>query len=368
MYIDILDLSGASLTRLTERIPGQALGIDVFEGLSFESVNPGGFTVANFVLHRKVTQYWPDLLHRNGIKIGEGAEVYWEGYLDKPTRKIRPDTFDIQCLGWSAQLNQLWMTDDWIVANTANDQCNEFFTYILWINADMDFLGGTIETSDYAFPVGTKFDFAPATYYFNCIEQFNAANNYDWGVWLDKGFDFKAKTPGTIDWYAWTQDCEDLSISPNPDKLCNYVLVNYTQDGSHYEQVIAQDTASQLLYGVRKVKVDVPGKIITAGATQIANTYIAECANLKVAANFTCNRIFDSYGAEQHLAKVRGGENVRIVDWMPTEELLTGVNDIATFQIKSAKYDHSKYTLDVTPTEFMPSTEIQIARLQAVGY
>lgn len=367
MHIDISDSAG-NATRLTERIPGQAPGINIFEGLSFESVDPGGFTVGNFTLHRRVTQYWPDLLHRNQIKIGEGGEVYWEGYLDKPTRKIRPDTFDVSCLGWSSQLNQLWITFDWIVVNTVNDQCSDLLNAIVLVDPDINIIAGTIETGDYAFPVGTRFEFAPATPYFDALDQFNAANNYDWGVWLDRRFDFTAKTPGTIDWYVWTRDCEDLSISPNPDKLCNYCLVNYTQDGSHYQQVIAQDTASQTLYGVRKVKVDVPGKIITAGATQIANTYIAECANLKVAAEFTCNRIFDSYGAEQPLGKVRGGENVRIVDWMPTEEILSGVNDIATFQIKSAKYDHSKYTLDVTPTEFVPATDIQIARLQAVGY
>lgn len=374
MYIDINDSSG--VTRLNEMIPGQAPGINVFEGLTFESCNPGGFTVGNFTLHRKVTQYWPDLLHRNQIKIGEGEEVYWEGYIDKPIRKIRPDTFDVACQGWSARLNQLWATADITVSGAGDDQCSDFINTVMLLDTNINIIAGTIETSDYAFPVNTKFEWAPATYYFDCIEQFNAANNYDWGVWLDKRLDFTAKTPSVIDWYVWTRDCEDLSISPNPDTLCNYVMVDFVQGGSYHEQVILQDAASQLLYGIRKKKLDIPGLIDESsvgpanpgGATHIGNTYLADSKDPKVAAEFTTNRIFDSYGAKQPLGKVRGGDNVHLVDWMPTEELLTGVNDIATFQIKSAKYDHSRNTLDITPTEFLPRTDIMIARLQATGY
>jgi len=142
MYIDILDSSG--VTRLSEMIPGQAPGINVFEGLSFESCNPGGFTVGNFTLHRKVTQYWPDVLHRNEVKIGEGEEVYWEGYIDKPTRKIRPDTFDVACQGWSAQLNQLWATADITVAGVGDNQCSDFITSVLLADSDIEIIAGAI--------------------------------------------------------------------------------------------------------------------------------------------------------------------------------------------------------------------------------
>lgn len=375
MYIDILDSLGVA-TRLTEYIPQTFWTPDVFENLSFESCNPGGFTVASYTLHRKVSQYWPDVLHRNRVAIGEGAEVYWEGYIDKPIRKIRPDTFDISCQGWSAQLNQLWATADITVSSAADDQCSDFINTVMLPDTNINIVAGTIETGDYEYPVNTKFEFAPATYYSDCLDQFNAGNNYDWGVWLDRQFDFTAKAPGVIDWYVYTGDCEDLSISPNPDALCNYVMVDFVQGGAFHEQVILQDAASQLLYGVRKKKLDIPGLIDESsggpanpgGATHIGNTYLADCKDLKVAAEFTCNRIFDSYGAEQSLCKVRAGENIRLVDWLPTEETLTGVNDIATFRIKSAKYDHNKSTLDVTPTEFMPRTDIQIARLQATGY
>jgi hypothetical protein len=372
MYVLVQDRTGdEALSQLTERMPEQQPSVNLFEGMSFESCNPGGFTTASFTLHRPVTQYWADLLPRNRIVIGESAQVFWEGYIDKAPRSIRPDIFDVSCQGWSARLNELWTTAD-ITVVAATDHMNEFISNVVLADAELstysEIVAGTIETGDYDFPDGTRFEFAPATYYFDALEQMNAANNYDWGVWLDHKFYFTAKTPTIIKWYVKTEDCDDLTISQNVEALCNYVLVNYTQDGSHYQQVTVQDADSQALYGVIKKKIDVPGRITTAGATQIGNTYIAECKDLKVSAEFTCNRIFDAYGSEHSLGEARGGDNIRIADWLPTEETLITVNDIATFQIKSVKYNHDDYTLDVTPTEFLPSTDIQIARLQAVGY
>jgi hypothetical protein len=365
MYIKIWDSAGAFLTELTEHIPQTAWTPNVFEGLSFESCNPGGFTVANFTIHRPITQYWSDLLYRNWVIIGEGATVFWEGYIAKPSRSIRPDTVDVACLGWSSQLNEIFTESD-ITAGVGGYKCSTFIVAML-ANYYFGIVIGDIDTADYAYPEGTRFEFAPATFYFDAIEQLNAGNNYDWGVWTNRQFDFLPKS-SDIDWLVWTHDCNDLTISPNPESLCNYVLVNYTQDGSHYQTVILSDTDSIWTYGLHQKEVDIPGQITTDGATQIATTYLAECKDLKVAAELTCSRIFDIYGVEHHLGEVRGGENIRIVDWLPTEEVISGVNDIATFQIKSAKYNNNDYTLSITPTEFLPSTEILIARLNATGY
>jgi hypothetical protein len=227
---------------------------------------------------------------------------------------------------------------------------------------------GVIDTNDYEYPAGTRFEFAPTTYYFDSMEQMNAANNYDWGVWDNALFYFGPKTPDVVNWVAYARDCDDLVISPNPEALANYVTVNFTQDGSHYEQVVVSDATSIALNGYHMKRIDVPGRITTAGATQIANTYLAEHKDIKVSAEFTLNRVYDIYGVEYHLGEVRAGHNIRMGDYLTTEELLNGVNNIATFQIKSPKYDHDSYTLDVTPTEFVPSVETEIARIQAVGY
>jgi hypothetical protein len=358
-YIRISDIAGS--------LPTRDWSPDVFEGLSLESVNPGGFTTANFTIHRAVEQYWPDLQYKNHVLIGRGADIYWEGYIDRPARSINPDTIDVSCLGWSARLNQLWTEADVFCTAAANDQLSDFLTTIVFADASLEVVAGTIETGDYVFPTGTIFEFKPTTDYFSAIEQMNAPNNYDWGVWVDKAFDFKAKVDD-LRWIVYLDDCSDLSVAPNTEALCNYVLVDYTQDGSHHEQVVVQDTDSQALYGIIKKRVDIPGRITTAGATQLANTYLAECKDLKVSASFATSRIFDIYGAEHHLAEARGGDNLRLLGWLATEGTLYNLDNITTFQVKSVKYDNDRYSLDVTPAEFIPSTELQIARLQAVGY
>jgi hypothetical protein len=361
VYINLYDPGGKFITRLTEKIPSLGWTPDVFEGLSFESVNPGGWTTANFTIHRKITEYWADLAYRNWIVIGNGPDVYWEGFVDKPSRSINPDKIDVGCLGWNAILNELWVTFD-------IDGPYKCSTMVTFIGTWSGITPGIIKTTDYEYPAGTRFEFAPSTYMFDCMEQLNAANNYDWAVWEGPAISYTAKTPNIVHWVAYARDCDDLVIAPNPEAFSNDILVNYTQDGSHYEQVGASDADSIAIYGYHRKRVDVPGKIITAGATQIANTYLAETKDLKVSASFTLNRVYDIYGVEHHLGEVRAGQNIRLGDYLTTEELLNGVNDITTFQIKSPKYDHDSYTLDISPTEFVPSTETQIARLQAVGY
>lgn len=376
-YVSILDPTGATpLARLTEHFPATGWTPDIFENLSFESVNRGGYTVASFTIHRPVTQFWADLQYRNQVIIGRGSEIYWEGYIAKPVRSIRPDVIEVNCLGWSAELNQLWTASD-ITAPVGGYKMSTFVNAVLLIDPNTSIVAGMMETGDYVYPEGTLFEFANK-YYFDALEELDAGNNFNWGVWGNKAIDLRAKH-ASVDWLVWTGDCEDLTISPNPDAIANYVNVHFTQDGTHYEDAVVFDTPSSLLYGWRMVNISIPGKIdessiavgpppLPGGATHIAEVYLAEHKDLKVAAEFTCNRIFDSYGAEQYLGKVRGGEVVRIVDWLPTEETLGGVNDIATFEIKSPKYDHDSDTLAITPTEFLPSTDIQIARLQAVGY
>jgi hypothetical protein len=375
MYINIYSPTGAFITRLTEHIPNTHWTPDVFEGLSFESVNPGGFTTANFTIHRKITEYWADLAYRNWIVIGNGPDVYWEGYIDKPSRSINPDKIDVGCLGWSATLNQTWYAFD-LTAGVGGLKGSFFITDYLVASDFNPICTGTIETSDYAYPEGTRFEFAPATYYTECLEQFNAGNLWDWGVWEGSAINWTAKTPNVVDWVAYARDCKDLVISPNPEALANYVQVHFTQDGSHYEDIIMQDADSAALNGWQAKRVDVPGQIDEdsigpanpGGATRICTIYLAESKDLKVSASFTLNRVYDIYGVEHHLGEVRAGQNIRLGDYLTTEELLNGVNDITTFQIKSPKYDHDPYSLDITPTEFVPSTETQIARLQAVGY
>jgi hypothetical protein len=368
LYVKVSTADGTKeLANLTEHVAKTAWNPDVFEGLSFESCNPGGFTLASYKLHRPVAQYWADAVYKNRVEIGMGPLRLWEGYINKPARSINPDTLSIDCLGWSGRLNELDTVAD-ITAGVGGYLMSTFINAVMLADADMELVAGTVALTDYAYPVGTRFEFAPSTYYSAALEQLNAGNNYDYGVWLDLAIDFTAKTPTVIDWYVYTGDCEDLAIAPNPEGFGTRLRVRYTQDGSHYQNITLNNAAMQALCGVVTRTLEIPGKITTAGATQAGNTRLAEISALKVAAEFTCNRIFDSLGVEHHLGEPRSGQNVRVVDWLPTDDLLAGVNDIATFQIKSLKYNHDPYTLDVTPTEPVSRTDIQIARLQATGY
>lgn len=376
MYVKILDHSGNILANLTEHIDRTQWTPDLFEGLSFENVNPGGYSVASYTIHRPVNLWWADTEFSNQVIIGDDASVYWEGYIDKVSRKLKPDTIDISCLGWNAQLNQIATfadIDGPIAMSSLIISAIAYFRtgYLSQIVA------GNIETGDYIYPAGCTFSVAPFKTYYDIFGDMNAANNYDWGIWNDKRLDFTAKKPGIIDWMVYTGDCNDLDISNNPESLCNWVLVDFTQDGTNHEQLSFCSIQSWAYYGrLFEKKLDIPGKVDEdslgpanpGSATRIGTTYLNECAYLKASASLTCNRIFDGNGAEKSLCEVRAGQNIRVVDWLPTKETLTGVSDIATFQIKSAKYNHDNGTLAITPTEFLPSVETELARMQTVGY
>jgi hypothetical protein len=255
-----------------------------------------------------------------------------------------------------------------ITAPGGGYQGSTFITGVLLV-AITELTAGDINTGDYAYPVASKFEFSPWTPFFDCLEQFNQGNDYNWGVWENKALSWTPKTPTVIDWLVKTSDCIDLTITPNPDTFCNRVLVSYTQDGVHNQVLTLNDTTSQAVYGrIVEKELSIPTRISTAGATVIGNLYLATAATMRVSAEFTCTRIFDLYGNEHHLSEARGGDNIRLGDWLPTEDLLTGVTDIATFQIKSTIYDHTRYSLQITPTEPIPQSEIQISRLGMRAY
>lgn len=366
MFIQIRDGGGDPLSRILN-----------FENLSFETCMPGGPTVASFVLHRKVNIEWDDLKAFNYVLIGEAGFVFFEGYIDLVNRGVSPDAFDIQCLGWSARLNQCGTTADITVVGGANDQAHDFINNVMFIDTDItDFMSaGEITITDHAYQATARFEFAPYTCYFDCLEQFNQTDNWDFGCEHDidsnkPKFYWRPKEE-VVDWVVSTNDCDSITISPNAASLCNYVYVTYTQTGSINQTVTAEDTDSQATYGRTIYKhLDVPGTTLTVDAQAIADLYIEDHSELKVIAEFTCKRVFDIYGVEHHLGEVRAGDTVRVSDWNPIEELLEAdcITDISTFRIKATTYSHDDYSLQVTPTEFVSQIEVTLARIEAEAY
>jgi len=173
----------------------------------------------------------------------------------------------------------------------------------------------------------------------------------------------------TVDWHVLTTDCSDLQITPDTESFCNYVVAGYTPDGATNLSVVVEDTDSQSLYGrVVKKRLDIPGYCFNAAdATAFGTQYLAETSTLKVNAEFTCNRVYDSNGTEHHLSEVRAGDVVRIPDWLPTEEVLGSISNIGTFPVKATCYEADSNTLRVTPTSFVSSVEILFSRLSIMG-
>jgi hypothetical protein len=358
----IIQASSASLTATT---------IPDFENLTVETCMPGGFTVANFTLHRNIGVPYPDVASYNEIKIIEGPWVLFEGYIDMVSRSINPDSLDVQCLGWSAILNQCGTTADIIVTGAGNNQASDFITNVMFADSDITtFLtAGTIDTSDFAYQAGTTFEFKPFKTYQDCLEEFNGTNYYDYGCWEDKSF-FWTPRSDSVDWLVSTLDCSDVSISPNPDWLCNRVIVSYG-DGDFMQQTIREDTDSQTKYGRRIIKtLELQNIYILADAQRYGDQYITEHKDLKVTSELTTSRVFTTAGAEVPLYRVRAGDIVKVIDWMPASELLMDVNvtDITTFKIKSTSYDHSDNSLQITPTEPLSQVEIDLARLASREY
>jgi hypothetical protein len=300
----------------------------------------------------------------NRIVIGEGPFVFWEGYIDKIDRNINPDVFNVSCLGWSSIFNQQGTTAD-ITVVAASDHMSEFIINVLLADANITALisnsTANIGTTDFDYPDTTVWTFAPYTSYFDALTQMNKGNNWNWGVWENRVMSFAAKFT-TPTWLAKTSDCSDLKISPNPENFANRIVCSYTLPGGFPADLTVNDVPSQTEYGRIVTKLlSLPGEMTTPGATSIAGVCLTESKDLKVSGEFTTSKIYDIYGTEHHLGEVKAGEVVRITDWLPTEEA-TGVDNIATHEIKSPKYDHNSSSLAVTPTEFVSQTEVLIAQ------
>jgi hypothetical protein len=372
IYISISDPSGTGITQLTE---GVNLDRDnTFMDLSFESTNPGGFTVASFAIMRPVTKQWVESNSYNEVTIGAGSQRYWQGFIDKPTRSINPDKIEIACLGWSARLNEMATYGSDFEVNVPLDglayKASTFINDVMLADPAIDLVDGGVSTTDFEYAIGVQFAFTPYTTYASALEQLNAGNNWDYGVWLDKGFYFGAKTPTTIEWFVYTKDCPDITMTYLTEALINRLVVCYSQDGTTPEYTVLNDTTSQTKYGrVIEKQLTIPGMIITADAAIMGQLYLDFYKTLKVSAEFTTSKVYDANGNEGDLRLVRAGDNIRIVDWFPGAELIgAGVTDISTYQIKNASYSHNDATLSITPTDFLSSTEIQMARLGAPQY
>lgn len=346
-----------------------------YEDLNFENVNPGGFTVASFVLHKPIRTLYPELQPFNHVVIGQSDSIVWEGFLDIPARSLRPDTFNITCQGWGSRLNDLGVTAD-ITVGGGGYKMSTFIGTPLLADGDIELVAGTIETTDYNHLNGTVFEFSPYTTYFDCLNELNGANNWNWGVWTDKKIDF-VEPLDTVNWLIRTKDCNDLKIQPNPEALCNRMEVAYSQDGTNYEYFTLNDLASQAEYGrVVTKELAIPGMIVTGsavpaytGAYKVAHTALDSAKDLRVAAEVTVNRVYDSVGTPAPLWAVRGGDVVRITDWLPQEEIMAGgIDNLATYRIKSAKYNHSTETLQIVPAEFRSQVDVWMARANMVGY
>jgi hypothetical protein len=365
MFIDISDNAGES-TRLLERD---------FEDLEFENIMPGGFTVATFTLHRPIRILYPELTTFNEVEIGESDSIPWDGFLDIPARSIKPDTFQITCQGWGSRLNDLGTKSD-ISVGGGGYKMSTFINNVTLADGDIELIAGTIETTDYDHLNGTIFEFSPYKSYFDCFNELNGADNWHWYVDVGKTLNY-VEPDDDVKWLIRTSDCVDLKIQPNPNALFNRLEVAYSQDGSNYEYFTLNDTASQSLYGrVITKELAIPGMIITGsavapytGAYKVAHEALDECKDLRVSAEVTINRIYDSVGTPADLWQARGGDVVRITDWLPQEEIMAGgIDNLATYRLKSAKYFRSSKTLQLVPAEFVSQADIWMARAQMVGY
>lgn len=366
MYIKIYNALGTTyLTDFTEKIRS-APGDDVFEGLTFDTCIPGGETNASFTVTRPITQWYEDLQYRNRVYISaDGERNIFTGYIDKVSRGINPDTFSVEVLGMGSRLNDLGATADITVAG-GTKKASDFITNVMLVdiaaNSNSEIIAGTIATNDFEYDVGNLIEFAPFTEYSNCLEKLNEGNFWNWVVWGNKLY-WQEPDTTNINYYVYTKDCSDLTISPAPENVCNYVIGAYSPDGVTESTVIKEDAASQALYGLIKKQLDITGQVTPTKAGDITQSYLDECKTLKVAAEFTCNKILNSEFNECPLWDVKAGDNVCLFDWLPTEETLTGVSDIATFKIKSTSYDHDGSELKIVPTEFVPSVERELSRL-----
>lgn len=357
--------------QLFHRTTGQLLGeVDNYEGLSFSSIHPGGFATCSFSLKWSITYQYPELEAYNEVKVWWGTEVAWQGYIDEVAIRVKPDQFDVSCLGWSARLNEYGETD--------NQTEQKGSTYIAEMLEDDNCLlaGGDINTDDYTGP--DLLDIEPYTTWNDLINMYWTWNeSWHWGVWEDRRLYWEPLDLKPA-YYASKNHCDDLTITPGTEGYCNQVLANYTQDGTHYEQLTVDNEGEQERVGrVVVCYLDVPGMVDETAdgeATDYATIYLNERSEIKPKAEFSTKRLFDNTGASYPLALVRAGKAVRLLDFLPMEIVLDRidrVDEITTFTIKEASFTElpdRTGVVSITPTEYLSRLDVQMARLEAYGY
>lgn len=356
-----------------DRNTGRLLGeLDDYEGLQFDSIHPGGFATASFSVKRSIIMEYPEFERYNEIKIMWGVQVAWQGYIDEVSVSVKPDQFDISCLGWSASLNDYGETE-----NQDSQKCSDYINSDSFIENDNCHLdAGVINTDDYTGPYLE--DIAPYTTWNDLINKYWEWNDsWHWGVWEERKFFWEPLSLAPV-YYASKNHCDDLTIAPGIEGYANRVVCNYSQDGKHYEQLTVEDTDEQ--DGVGRIVIaylNVPGKVNETGngeATDYATTYLAEHSTMKPKAEFSTKRIFSNSGSPYPLALVRAGKAVRLLDFLPMETLLENidtVDEITTFIIKQASFSElpdKTGVLSITPTEFLSKVNVQLSRLEAWGY
>lgn len=335
------------------------------EGLTFETLNNAGHGSAEFTVARDTGVRHKDLLPFNEAIIRTGEGVPWHGYLDEPERS-GTSTMRVACVGWAEYLSRSGYR-----FTLEPMKCSAFITdYLLQDEALSRFLqAGDIQTGDFDGPALE--DIEPYKNYRAILDQYNAFNDWRLQVW---GREVSYKPPKTApDWIVLKKDLPpDYKMTDAPKNYWNAVAassepVSGTVVSVDVRNQSAIDEVGRIVWEPLKVT----GECTYEQVMEAANKYLAKGVIMGAVGTMKVSTIYSAKTLMRAAPEfVRGGDVVRYMDLLPAEatiEAANAVNDIATFELKSVRYNREDRTVELVPTDWVSGIEASLARYEALA-
>jgi len=347
---------------------------DELQEIKYSSMIYGGFATFSCSLFRKPWRYYPELAHRNIIRVRNRHAVVWEGKISAPGVDMTTLKIGVQADGpierlktrlSLASLGAAAYGGAWISTNLIGD-------------GDLGYLAGTIDNG-YQFPDGI--DFSKGVYYTEAVTSINKADGYRYGFFVPpqsnlygNRFDFMPVST-TPDYYLDIEDC-DTKIQYTVEGIWNVLYVEYSTDGttlSHFwwpgGGSPVPDATSKDLYERRDGKLTIPGVNSLPQAEQIAQIALDQYKRLRPASDITARKITDITGAEIPIPEVQAGKVLHIRGLNAGEfTLLTAqsINELSTWPIVLASPDIDKQTVTLSAGGLSNTLDKLIARMEMV--
>lgn len=332
------------------------------EDIWFESVIPGGCSMAGWMDKRDASRSYEDLQKYNHVVIKRGPRPLWQGWLDKP-KIVGKDLFEGRCIGWSSRLGELGR-----FSNIAAISAYTFFTTIMLADPYILLAEGDVVNDGYT---AAAIEARPFMKYAEIADEYMRVNyKYAWSVTPGMRFNWKQYGVGPAKYIVLLSRCDTKDLAPGGVESANWIHYSWMVDGQNVKMSDVYDADLITDWGrVIMSYLAIPGKCSDAGALARAQTRLNELKVLRMQGGFTTKVVLDAKSYEPvPPEEVAAGDNIRIVDIYPRDVTINEaqeVNELTTMMARSVRFKNKDDSIDVTLSEFQSRIDVSIARAEA---